>query len=214
MFKACKTSLADSSDPPRNNKLPRIISKFWLPRAFDDDASFEFISVFIVYFNIEICLSFPNIKQNKGRTWSPRRCRPNEIIVKLHFTRNPVYLPVVMCKAQPQAHQSSALAISALLVVLFNCASHPWNRDGRGEGDGGAGTSRTSIQFVLGQEEILPISPTYNASTAEIASPHPLAPHDLIKPGRSRRTYTHVSKHKSKFGDSYYKNPSIPNIWD
>jgi hypothetical protein len=42
-------------------------------------------------------------------------------------------------------------AFERRMLVRTTWASHPRSRDGAGEGDGGRGTSRTVVRFVLGQ---------------------------------------------------------------
>jgi hypothetical protein len=42
-------------------------------------------------------------------------------------------------------------AFERRMLVRTTWASHPRSRDGAGDGDGGAGTSRTIVRFILGQ---------------------------------------------------------------
>lgn len=42
-------------------------------------------------------------------------------------------------------------AFERRMLIRTTWASHPRSRDGAGEGDGGAGTSRTIVRFILGQ---------------------------------------------------------------
>ena len=42
-------------------------------------------------------------------------------------------------------------AFERRMLVRTTWASHPRSRDGAGDGDDGAGTSRTVVRFILGQ---------------------------------------------------------------
>lgn len=42
-------------------------------------------------------------------------------------------------------------AFERRMLVRTTWASHTRSRDGAGDGDGGAGTSRTIVRFILGQ---------------------------------------------------------------